>query len=106
MKLHLNGVARRVVIDDRLPVDRAGRLLCSRARESGVLWVSLIEKAYLKVGQRAPRRARSREHPGSLSPGTALGGFPSTPTPRHARLGTHASAPTPRARSPVRPSPF
>ncbi|XP_078490553.1 calpain-7-like [Ciona intestinalis] len=49
VKLHLNGVFRKVVIDDRLPVDRQGKLLCSYSANRNELWVSLVEKAYMKV---------------------------------------------------------
>eukprot|EP01137_Pigoraptor_chileana_P028743 Opistho-2@13005 len=49
VKLNINGVARKVIIDDRLPVDARGRLLCSYSNDGSELWVSLIEKAYLKV---------------------------------------------------------
>mmetsp|Transcript_36362 Transcript_36362/g.109113 ORF Transcript_36362/g.109113 Transcript_36362/m.109113 type:complete len:659 (-) Transcript_36362:145-2121(-) len=54
VKLWLNGVARRVVVDDLFPVDQRGRLLCSHTddvRGSGglELWVSVIEKAYMKL---------------------------------------------------------
>jgi len=49
VKLHLNGVFRKVIIDDRLPVDRHGKLLCSYSANSDELWVSLVEKAYMKV---------------------------------------------------------
>nr|CAB3227605.1 calpain-7-like [Phallusia mammillata] len=49
VKLHLNGVFRKVVIDDRLPVDKQGKLLCSYSANHNELWVSLVEKAYMKV---------------------------------------------------------
>uniref|UniRef100_H2YUD5 Calpain catalytic domain-containing protein n=1 Tax=Ciona savignyi TaxID=51511 RepID=H2YUD5_CIOSA len=49
VKLHLNGVSRKVVIDDRLPVDKHGKLLCSYSSNHNELWVSLVEKAYMKV---------------------------------------------------------
>ena len=51
VKLWLNGVARRVIIDDQLPVDSRGKLLCSHTTNANVLelWVPLLEKAYMKL---------------------------------------------------------
>jgi calpain-7 len=53
VKLWLNGVARCVVIDDYLPVDKYGNLLCSQTTHNNdstiELWVCLIEKAYMKL---------------------------------------------------------
>jgi calpain-7 len=52
IKLWLNGVARQVIVDDRLPIDRHSNLLCSQAsgsRDQLELWVSIIEKAYMKL---------------------------------------------------------
>lgn len=57
VKLWLNGVARRVLVDDFLPVDRQGNLLCSHTtaiagnREDNAFefWVPIIEKAYMKL---------------------------------------------------------
>lgn len=49
IKLHINGVPRKVVIDDFLPASRQNQLLCSYSSNRGELWISLIEKAYMKV---------------------------------------------------------
>eukprot|EP00164_Ancoracysta_twista_P004776 GFYU01006468.1.p1 GENE.GFYU01006468.1~~GFYU01006468.1.p1 ORF type:complete len:978 (+),score=227.75 GFYU01006468.1:88-3021(+) len=43
------GLRRKVVIDDQFPVDRHGTLLCSTSHNKRELWVSLLEKAYMKV---------------------------------------------------------
>lgn len=50
VKLHVNGVPRRVVIDDRLPFDPVNKkLLCSCSKNPTEFWISLVEKAYLKL---------------------------------------------------------
>ncbi|KAL3657783.1 hypothetical protein V7S43_017354 [Phytophthora oleae] len=50
VKLWANGVPRKVVIDDLLPVSSSsGKLLSSCTTRKNELWVSLIEKAYLKL---------------------------------------------------------
>ncbi|ETP53311.1 hypothetical protein F442_01821 [Phytophthora nicotianae P10297] len=50
VKLWANGVPRKVVIDDLLPVNASsGQLLSSCTTRKNELWVSLIEKAYLKL---------------------------------------------------------
>lgn len=49
VKLHINGVKRKVIIDDRLPVGRDNQLLCSYSSNRGELWISLLEKSYMKV---------------------------------------------------------
>lgn len=49
VRLHINGVPRKVVVDDTLPVDRHSRPLCSYSSDRRELWISLLEKAYMKV---------------------------------------------------------
>eukprot|EP01041_Mallomonas_annulata_P006661 gene6661-13483_t len=49
VKLFFNGVQRKVIVDDLLPVSARGRLLCSCSSNATELWVSIIEKAYLKI---------------------------------------------------------
>ena len=51
VKLWLNGIPRQVIVDDMLPVDRYGNLLCSYCQvKSGLeLWVTIVEKAFMKL---------------------------------------------------------
>jgi calpain-7 len=58
VKLWFNGVERRVMVDDKFPVDKDGNLLCSHTvikdndnNNDGCLelWVPILEKAYMKL---------------------------------------------------------
>ena len=54
---------RSVFVDDALPFDTAGHLMCSFSRHHpNELWVSILEKAYVKVRGAAARTTVSRTH--------------------------------------------
>ena len=44
----------QVTIDDRLPVGHRGEPLCSHSSNCDEFWISLIEKAYIKVSSKCP----------------------------------------------------
>lgn len=39
----------QIIVDDYFPIDSNNQLLCSLTTNRGELWVSLLEKAYMKV---------------------------------------------------------
>ena len=47
----------QVVIDDMLPVDAYSNILGSYSNSRDEFWVSLLEKAYMKVRERERERA-------------------------------------------------
>ncbi|KAE8268322.1 hypothetical protein A4X09_0g4028 [Tilletia walkeri] len=49
VKLHFNGGARRVVVDDKLPCFPDGTLIGVAAVRNDQFWPALVEKAFLKV---------------------------------------------------------
>jgi calpain-7 len=49
VKLHFNGIPRKIIVDDFLPVDKSDNVICARSSNKNELWVSIIEKAYMKV---------------------------------------------------------
>lgn len=49
VKFNINGVPRKVLIDDLLPMGHHGELLCSYSSNRNEFWISLFEKAYMKI---------------------------------------------------------
>ncbi|KAI9277707.1 hypothetical protein BC943DRAFT_332639 [Umbelopsis sp. AD052] len=49
IKLHYNGIKRKVLVDDLLPVSRDGTLMCTFSTNHEELWAPIIEKAYMKL---------------------------------------------------------
>ncbi|CAJ1033667.1 Calpain family cysteine protease, putative [Leishmania lindenbergi] len=50
VKMLINGITRIVTVDDRLPVrPQSRRFLCTSSTDPSELWVSIMEKAFVKV---------------------------------------------------------
>lgn len=48
-RLFFNGTARKVIVDDKVPVRRDGKLLCAHSARPRELWVTLLEKSFVKL---------------------------------------------------------
>ncbi|OAD66727.1 calpain-like protease PalB/Rim13 [Phycomyces blakesleeanus NRRL 1555(-)] len=49
IKLVFNGISRKVVVDDLLPLSQKNTLMCTFSADKEELWASIIEKAYMKL---------------------------------------------------------
>ncbi|KAF9427135.1 calpain 7 [Podila epigama] len=49
VKLTFNGIPRRVVVDDYLPVSKSGTLMCTFSTNKNEMLPSIVEKAYMKL---------------------------------------------------------
>lgn len=48
-RLQVNGVSRKVLVDDRVPVAKDGHLLCAHSSCKSEFWVTLLEKSFAKI---------------------------------------------------------
>lgn len=48
-KLYINGAARCITVDDALPMDAHGRLVCANIGRAPQQWPALLEKAFLQA---------------------------------------------------------
>ncbi|KAJ3077305.1 hypothetical protein HDU98_004267 [Podochytrium sp. JEL0797] len=49
VKLIFNGIHRKIVVDDYLPVSKSGSLMCTYSSNQNEIWPSIVEKAYMKL---------------------------------------------------------
>ncbi|CBH17410.1 calpain-like protein, putative [Trypanosoma brucei gambiense DAL972] len=50
VKMLVNGITRLITVDDRFPANpQTGEMLCTYSRDKSELWVSIMEKAFVKV---------------------------------------------------------
>ncbi|KAJ3134094.1 calpain 7 [Physocladia obscura] len=49
VKLFFNGIYRKIVVDDYLPISNTGSLMCTYSNNENEIWPSIIEKAYMKL---------------------------------------------------------
>ncbi|ORM40191.1 Calpain-7 [Babesia sp. Xinjiang] len=49
VKLNFNGAPRCVLVDDWVPVRSDGRLLCAHSTDKDECWVTILEKAFVKL---------------------------------------------------------
>lgn len=49
IRLTYNGIQRKVIVDDFLPVSKNGGLMCTFSTNGDEIWPSIIEKAYMKM---------------------------------------------------------
>ncbi|KAL0073956.1 hypothetical protein J3Q64DRAFT_1881558, partial [Phycomyces blakesleeanus] len=49
IKLVFNGISRKVIVDDLLPLSQKNTLMCTFSADKEELWASIIEKAYMKL---------------------------------------------------------
>lgn len=48
-KLHINGSMRKVLVDDFVPVRKDGKLLSAKSAFHREMWVTILEKAFVKL---------------------------------------------------------
>ena len=76
VKLKFNGVHRKILVDDRLPVSTGGELMCSHSTHREELWVrpppsprAAAASAPLHLSPAPPSSAAALPYPGCASSG-------------------------------------